>query len=101
MAITIVVGVASGLFGIVVGFLTVLRNRDKDVRSDATESAVIRTKLDTIGSGVGSIQLDLRMLESNTRKELTHLSERLIRNEESTKQAHKRIDSAAERGVAQ
>jgi peptidoglycan hydrolase CwlO-like protein len=76
------------VLSLIVGFLTFNRNRDKDVKSDASESAVIKTKLDTISSGIDSIRIDIKANE----KRVSELSERLIRNEESVKSAHKRID---------
>ncbi|GIN59254.1 hypothetical protein J8TS2_35730 [Lederbergia ruris] len=84
----ITIGVISAIFGIVIGYLTFSRNRDKDVKSDATDSAVVRTKLDSIGQGVDSIRIDLKANEKN----IAHLSERVTRVEESTKQAHRRLD---------
>lgn len=82
-------GVISAIVGLVIGFLTFSRNRDKDVRNDASESAVIRTKLDNINSGVESIRIDIKANE----RRVSELSERVIRVEESSKQAHKRLDN--------
>lgn len=82
------IGVICALLGALLMFLTFNRNRDKDVRHDASENAVIRTKLDNISQGVSNIQIDIKANE----KKVTELSERVIRVEESTKQAHKRID---------
>jgi peptidoglycan hydrolase CwlO-like protein len=79
----------------VVGFLTFSRNRDKDVKNDASKSAVIETKLDTISSGIDSIRIDIKANE----KRVTELAERVIRVEESSKQAHKRIDKFEVKGV--
>jgi hypothetical protein len=76
--------------GGLIALLTFNKNRDKDVRTDATESAVIRTKLDNIYLGVDSIRTDMK---DNANK-VDGLSERIIRVEESSKQAHKRIDVA-------
>lgn len=73
----------------IIGFLTFSRNRDKEVKSDASESAVIKTKLDNISSGIDSIRIDIKANE----KRVSELSERLIRVEESSKQAHKRLDN--------
>lgn len=92
MEITVAVGMLSALFGMILGYLSLSRNRDKDVKTDAAENAVVRTKLDQIGQGVDSIRVDLKLLESNTRREITDLSEKVIRVEESSKQAHKRLD---------
>ena len=82
-----IVGFLCTLLGTFIGFLAFSRNRDKDVKSDAADSAVIRTKLDNINSGVESIRIDIKANE----KRVSELSERVIRVEESSKQAHKRI----------
>lgn len=97
MEITIVIGVVGTLFGMIIGYFTFTRNRDRDVRSDGAESAVVATKLDAIGRGVESIQVDIKANE----RRVSDLSERVIRVEESAKQAHKRIDGIDERGLLQ
>jgi hypothetical protein len=89
-------GLLCTLTGLAIGFLTFNRNRDKDVRNDASESAVIRTKLDSIGLSVDSIRIDLRASEQRWNM----LSETVIRVDESTKQAHKRIDALMNKGDA-
>jgi len=88
------IGLLCTATGVVLGLLTFNRNRDKDMRNDASESAVIRTKLDNISLGVDSIRVDFKTSE----KRVTELSERMIRVEESSKQAHKRIDSIEMKG---
>ena len=60
MGLEVMIGISSTIFGIAIGFLTFNRNRDKDVKSDATESAVVRTKLDSIGQGVESTRIDMK-----------------------------------------
>lgn len=82
------VGIISALFGMLLTLLTFSRNRDKDVKTDASESAVIRTKLDNIGQAVDLIRIDNKASEQRW----SIFSERLIRVEESSKQAHKRLD---------
>lgn len=97
MAIEITIGVLAAAFGMLIGYLGFQRNRDKDVKSDAAESAVIRTKLDNIGQAVDSIRIDNKANEQRWNA----WSERLIKVEESAKQAHKRIDGAEGRGAIQ
>jgi septal ring factor EnvC (AmiA/AmiB activator) len=80
--------------GLLIGFLTFNRNRDKDVRNDASHSAVIQTKLENIDTGVRSIQIDLKANE----RRVSEAFERIIRVEESSKQAHKRIDHIENKG---
>lgn len=85
----ITIGIICTVGGFIVAYLTFIRNRDKDTRTGATESAVVRTKLDAIGQGVDSIRIDLKANE----KEMSRVSERVTRVEESTKSAHRRIDN--------
>ncbi|MBK5498610.1 hypothetical protein [Peribacillus sp. TH14] len=63
----------------VLGLLTFSRNRKNDIKSnvknDATESAIIKTKLDNIGQFVDSIRIDFKA--SDQRR--TALSETVIR----------------------
>jgi septal ring factor EnvC (AmiA/AmiB activator) len=80
--------------GLIIGYLAFRRDKDNDVRNDASESAVIKTKLDNISSGVDSIRIDMKANE----KRVSDLSERVIRVEESSKQAHKRIDKIENQG---
>ncbi|MGE7795061.1 hypothetical protein [Lysinibacillus fusiformis] len=47
------IGILCTVLGAFIGMLTYNRNRDKDVKNDASDSAVIRTKLDNINAGVG------------------------------------------------
>lgn len=89
-----IIGLLCTVTGLVIGFFTFSRNRDKDVKNDATESAIIKTKLDNIGLSVDSIRIDFKASDQRW----TALSERVIRNEESVKQAHKRIDQIEKKG---
>jgi hypothetical protein len=92
----VIIGFISMLLGTFIGFLTFNRSRDKDVRNDASESAVIRTKLDAISQSVESIRIDLRANEQRWNM----LSETVIRVDESAKSAHKRIDALMNKGEA-
>lgn len=88
------IGIICAIVGMVIGYFTFQKNRDKDVKSDATKSAVIETKLDHIGQAVDAIRIDSRANEQRW----AAWSERLIKVEEGNKQAHKRIDVVEERG---
>lgn len=92
MPTEIAVLIAIGTF--LIGLFTFNRNRDKDVKNDASESAVIRTKLDNISQGVESIRIDIRANE----KRVSDLTERVVKVEESAKQAHKRLDTIEIKG---
>lgn len=88
MSIDVQIGIVCAVGGLLIGFFTFNRTRDNDVKTDATESGVIKTKLEQISAGIDSIRIDIKTNE----RRVTELSERVIRVEESSKQAHKRID---------
>lgn len=81
-------GAVSVVFGMIITYLTFVRGRDKDIKSDAKENAKISTKLDHISQGVDTIRIDLKSNE----KEIGRVAERVTRVEESAKQAHLRIN---------
>lgn len=90
----IVIPLICTVLGFIIAAMTFGRNRDKDIRQDAANSAVIGTKLDNINSGVESIRIDMKSNE----KSIAILSERMVRVEESSKQAHKRLDTITLKG---
>lgn len=81
-----------GMLGVISGFLFSLlrytKGRDKDIHKEAIREATINVKLDNISNGVQSLQTDIK----TEQKARVELSERVAKVEESTKQAHKRID---------
>lgn len=89
MSLDVQIGIVCTVLGLLIGFLAFKRERDKDVKSDASQSAVMQTKLDAISTGIQNIQVDLK---ANDRR-LGDAEKDIIRIEESAKSAHKRIDS--------
>lgn len=83
------IGAVGTIFGVVIGLLSFNRNRDKDVRNDASRNAVIETKLDNINQSVNSIVVDLKANEQRW----TNTDREVARIDESVKSAHKRIDT--------
>lgn len=70
------------------------RRGDKaDARQDNTAMTTVMVKLETISSGVNEIKADIR----NVREDVNATRERLIVCEQSTKQAHKRLDEMCRR----
>ena len=90
-----IIGLLCTLVGIIVGVLTFNRNRDKDVKGEASRNAVIETKLDNISQSVNSMALDLKASEQRWNS----LSQDVARIDESTKSAHKRIDTLEKESV--
>jgi len=95
-AIVTFLGLFFTLLGIVFTILTFSKNRDKDVKSEATKEAVIETKLDHISKSVDSIKIDIKANDIRW----TEINNSVIRIDESVKSvneiaksAHKRIDN--------
>lgn len=86
MTIEITLLIAIGSF--VIGFLGHRRKEKADTESEAKEKAVTNTKLDHIDNGVRDIQVQVR----NTDNRLNEINDKVIRVEESSRSAHKRID---------
>ncbi len=99
---TIEVSILLSVLSIVIAFLGYQLNKQKnqaeshkDIEKEAKKEAVLETKLDNISNGVESIRIGLKANEQR----IGDLSGTVIRIEESTKQAHKRIDKLEGRGV--
>ena len=82
--ITLLIAVIGCLIG-VAGFIKGTR---KDGKTDGQELASIKGNLDYIARGID----DIRLEQKDQARKIDSQNERLIRNEESTKSAHRRID---------
>jgi predicted RND superfamily exporter protein len=89
-----ILSVIIAFLALIIGFFTFNRNRDKDVRNDATETATIKTQLSNILVGIDSIRIDIKANE----RRLSELAEKVVRIDESTKSAHKRLDHLENKG---
>lgn len=85
---TIEVGVIIAILSVIISFLGYSLNKQKETKSETRQDAKIQAQLDYIGRGVDDIRIDLKANE----KQIANLGERVTRVEESSKQAHKRID---------
>lgn len=90
--IALLLSVVSVAFSIYFGLKNKKRNDTADTERKATETAVINVKLDQIGGDVRDIKYDM----STVKKDVQNLTERVVAVEQSTKQAHHRIDDLAE-----
>ena len=86
---TIEAGVLIAIFTLLIGYQTYTLNKNKAIKSDGRESAEVKAELGYIRRGVENIQIDLKANE----KQISHLSERVTRVEESSKSAHRRLDN--------
>lgn len=76
------------LGALLVSALGLLLNGRKESRQDAASGARIETKLDSIGTGVEEIRVEIRTIRSR----VDALGERVSAVEASCKSAHHRLD---------
>ena len=83
-----VVAIVGGIAGIVFGLVTLFRNKKQDDAQQGRESGTVLSDLGYIKAGVDEIKAE----QKDQRKTNIEFITRLTAVEESTKQAHKRID---------
>lgn len=86
--ITALISVLAALSGIVLGWTARAREIKKGIKTDAEMDATIRTDMEYIKRGIDDIRIEQRAHGQR----VDALTERVTRVEESSKQAHKRID---------
>jgi len=84
-----IIGIVGVLAAIIFGFLAFRRGQKQDDQGESQRLTRIESKLDYITTTVDEIKNDQR----DQREEMGDFNTRLTRVEESTKQAHKRIDA--------
>lgn len=92
-----IIGTLFGIVGVVLALIFGVRNgrRDakKDIREDAQNTGSVLSDLGYIKGGIDDLKTEFREL----RRDQGDQAERIAHIEESTKQAHKRIDETNER----
>ncbi|MCU5414994.1 hypothetical protein OCE50_29455 [Bacillus wiedmannii] len=86
---TIEIGLLIAAVSLVVGYLSYALNRSREIKSEGRQGAETNAKLEYISKGVDDIRIDIKANE----KQMIVLGERITRVEESSKQAHKRLDN--------
>ncbi len=81
-------GVLIALIGCIVGLAGWLRNHDTDNNKETSNMTTVIVKLENIRVSISDLKLDLK----RTAEDLQSIDRRLTVVEESTKQAHKRIN---------
>ena len=92
--ITALIGIAATLSGIILGWSARAKEAKNEVRKDAEIDTVIRTDMEYLKRGIDDIRIEQRAQGQR----MDTMGERLIRVEESSKQAHKRIDRIEQKG---
>ena len=83
--------VISGLslaFGLYSGIANMKRNSKTDTKQETAQLTTVIVKLENLGTGIAEIKNELFNIKNDTRE----LRDRIIAVEQSTKQAHKRLD---------
>jgi len=89
----VIVSAAAAISGIILGWLGRSRTIRQDTAEEASQDAMLRSDVEYIKRGVD----DLRIEQKVQGQKFDVLAERVTRVEESTKQAHKRIDKLERR----
>lgn len=91
MTTTVLSLIIAGLclfFTVFQGIVNMKRNNKADVKADTTDMTTVIIKLENISTGIAEIKSDMSCMK----KDFDGIKERLVRVEESSKQAHKRLD---------
>ena len=83
-----IVAIVAGIAGVLFGLVTLFRNKKQDDTQEGRESGTVLSDLGYIKAGVDEIKAE----QKDQRKTNIEFITRLTAVEESTKQAHKRID---------
>ena len=86
--VALVISALSLAFGIYQGVSNMKRNQRTDNVQEASQMTTVIVKLENIGDGITEIKTDMRSVKD----EIRDLRDRLIKVEQSTKDAHRRID---------
>jgi len=86
---SIEIGVLIAIASALIGYFSYSLNRSKEIKSDGQQGAEMKAKLEYISKGVDDIRIDQKASE----RQMVSFGERITRVEESSKQAHKRIDN--------
>jgi hypothetical protein len=90
--VTAIVSAAAALSGIVLGWAGRARSVKQDAKQETKEEALQRADVEYIKRGVDDMKVEQKLQGQR----FEAFSERLTRVEESSKQAHKRIDRLEE-----
>jgi peptidoglycan hydrolase CwlO-like protein len=85
--VALVISGISLAFGLFQGISNLKRNQTNDAKNDASQLTTVIVKLENIGTGITRIESEVMSLKADFKED----HERLVKAEESTKQAHKRI----------
>jgi hypothetical protein len=88
ITIYVLIGAAGTVCSIIFGFIGYQRGLKKEVRTDTEIETALKTDMEYLKRGVD----DIRFEQRSQGQRIDAIVERVTRVEESSKQAHKRID---------
>lgn len=92
--LTVLIGVLSTLLGIVVTILKLKKDDNQEIKEKALNESKVGQEIFYISKNIEDIKYNQRSLTT----EMKVINERLIKAEESIKNAHNRIDHIEEKG---
>ncbi|MBN2884238.1 MAG: hypothetical protein JXN10_11965 [Clostridia bacterium] len=87
--LALVISGISLVFGLYQGVSNLKRSEKSETRSNVSQLTTVIVKLENIGIGIARIESKMSTMEADFKED----HERLIKVEESSKQAHKRMDT--------
>lgn len=91
--IALVISALSLIFAVYSGVTSMKRSAKSDDKKEATDLTTVIVKLENISNGISEIKNEM----GNIKIDMKDLRDRLIIVEQSSKQAHKRIDTLESR----
>ncbi len=91
--VALVISALSLIFAVYSGVTSMKRSQKTDDKKEETELTTVIVKLENISTGISEIKNEL----GNIKIDVKELRDRLIVVEQSSKQAHKRIDGLEQR----
>lgn len=92
--VTALIGVMAALSGIALGWSARAKEEKREIKKDTEMDTELRTGMEYLKRGVDDIRIEQR----SQGQRMDAMGERLTRVEESSKQAHKRIDRMEQKG---
>ena len=93
--LSVLISIISVVFAVTIGVINVRRNKTKDDKSEAQQTATLNVRLENIEDGITEIKSNIKNIIAETKEN----RERIIKVEESSKQSHRRLDNIENRRI--
>ncbi|MCL2487679.1 MAG: hypothetical protein FWE80_03235 [Oscillospiraceae bacterium] len=92
LSVGLIISIISVCFAVYSGIHSRKRDARQETKIDATQMTTIMVELKHLSTGMTEIKTELKTEVSDIKDEIKDIRERLIKMEESTKAAHRRLD---------